>query len=199
MIGTLIVLSMASGVLFGMDWLFCDLNNTKSLFNKLFKKDKKEEDTKVEKKSYGVAERFNELDEYKNLLIQVLDDISFSGYEVGYNYQKWYIEEGISGSIIIKRKLSNYRDIYFLISWEIKDDQFKVSNIHFGDNNIRWKDNKDLHKYMDIIHSMYVSLQQQKDKTVIEKFNKFKDDVDRIVSKASKRDSRINDLLGEDE
>ena len=198
MIGTLIVLSMTSGVLFGMDWLFCDLNNTKSLFNKLFKKEKKEKDTKIEKKSYGVAERFNELYEYKNLLIQVLDDISFSGYEVGYNYEKWYIEEGISGSIIIKRKLSNYRDIFFLISWEIEDDQFKVSNIHFNDNNIKWKDNKDLHKYMDIIHSMYVSLQQQKDKTVIEKFNSFKDDIDKIVSKASKRDSKINELLGDD-
>jgi hypothetical protein len=192
MIGTLIVLSIASTILFGMDWLIYDLNNTKSIFNKFIKKE-----TKVEKKSYGIAQRFNELNEYKKLLIQVLDDISFNGYGVGYNYQNWYIEEGISGSIIIKRKLSNYRDILFLISWEINDHQFKINNINFGDKNIRWKDNKDIHKYGDIIYDMYVSLQMEKDKTIIEKFNKFKNDVDKIVSKASQRDSKINEILGE--
>ena len=121
MIGTLIVLTITAVVLFVMDWVIFNFNNTKSLFKKFLKKDVEQ---KPEKKFYAKAERFNELDEYKKILIQILDDIIFSGYVIGYHYSSWFIEEGISGSIIIKKKLGNYRDISIIVGWELEKDEF---------------------------------------------------------------------------
>ncbi len=182
--------------LFLIDAIAFKFENTKLLFSRFLKKENISEEKQVEQKIFTKAKRFDEVSEYKKLLIKILDDISFSGYKVAYDYNNWYIEEGISGSIIVKKKLSNYRDISLIIGWEIKEDRFKVMSFYLSDISIKWVDD-DIHKYLDLIYSMYVSLETQKDKTIIDKYNKFKSDIDSALSNASKRDSKINDLLGE--